>query len=340
MILGNKQLLKPTFTEYGYKYIRIQGYDAAGTSLSSLRLGVSDFRLYSGANQTGSVEPSTNLTSSTSQAGLVTSEGYAFTDRPAWKAADGLYYNFWWSLSGTVAEDNWMQFYFENGIGFDIASLHIVTEYCSSSTQRAKVLASDTGAFAGEEVILATLTGFTTNEILATFDINVDENAIDYPSIDYGPQFSIRLQVVDLNGNPTANYIGIREVEIFTLANQAGTSYPSTMTQDDMGSGLLASAGYSYSATYAPYTAFDDFLASLWWSINGTVAADNWLQIQIPDISSVASMRVVQTYSLSATSQIKVYKSATGDFTGEEVLIATLTNPSTDATSKTYNFNT
>jgi len=97
------------------KYIRIRGVDANGSDTSD-RLAIADINFYTGAGQSGTVYPTTNLTSNTSETGIVVSAGHIYS--ATYDAFDAVQVNttvqMWWALS-TSAANNWWQIEFEDG---------------------------------------------------------------------------------------------------------------------------------------------------------------------------------------------------------------------------------
>lgn len=134
-------------------YIRLQAQTTAGAN-TTLYVGITEIRFYTGQGQTGTAYPTTNLTSDTSETGIVVSAGYSqsATYLP-WKAADGLNYTNWWSLGISNAALNWWQIQFQSGTyptPPTIKSMRI--EWSNFQTTSFRIFTSSTGAFAGEQV--------------------------------------------------------------------------------------------------------------------------------------------------------------------------------------------
>ena len=96
------------------KYIRITGVDSTGSATAG-RLGIIDIIFYADKGQTGTSYPTTNLTSNTSETGIVISAGHSWSGYDPWKAADNTTGSatWWWAL-GTTAANNWWQIEFES----------------------------------------------------------------------------------------------------------------------------------------------------------------------------------------------------------------------------------
>tara|TARA_R110000824_G_scaffold70728_3_gene181381 strand:- start:806 stop:1651 length:846 start_codon:yes stop_codon:yes gene_type:complete len=135
------------------RFVRFRGVDSAGAD-SSDRLGIMELRLYTAAGQTGTEYPTTNLSSNTSETGIVTSQGHVYSATyAAWKACDGSTGTFAWLL-GTSAANNWWEIEFESATYPTIPIIKSLSYRASTNQQTdwVKIEGSDTGAFAGEEV--------------------------------------------------------------------------------------------------------------------------------------------------------------------------------------------
>lgn len=135
-------------------YIRILLQSAAGTNTTSYA-GINDIRFYTGPGQTGTAYPTTNLTSNTSETGIAVSAGFSYSaSYQPWHAADNnTSSTFWWSLTVGNASLNWWQLQFQPGTyptPPTIKSMRVI--FSNSITSAFRILTSDTGAFAGEQV--------------------------------------------------------------------------------------------------------------------------------------------------------------------------------------------
>ena len=98
------------------QYLRIRGVTSDGSDTNN-RLAINDVNFYTGSGQSGTVYPTTNLTSATSETGIAITAGHTFSDTYAvWKAADVVLpgRTFWWAL-GTNAANNYWEIEFETG---------------------------------------------------------------------------------------------------------------------------------------------------------------------------------------------------------------------------------
>ena len=133
-------------------YIRIRGVTSSGSNTSS-PLAIEDIRFFDGSGQSGTEYPTTNLTSSTSETGIVTSAGQIFNSTyDDWKAADNSTITMWWALA-TSAANNWWQIQFESSTyatAPEIKSMQIRFDG-QTSCSFFSIAGSDTGSFSGEE---------------------------------------------------------------------------------------------------------------------------------------------------------------------------------------------
>ena len=132
----------------------------------------------------------------------------------------------------------------------------------------------------------------------------------------------LRIRGVTSVGADTSARLAIEDLRFWTAAGGTGTKYPTTnLTSDTSETGIVVSAGHSYSATYAPWKACDSSVSSMWWAL-GTSAANNWWQIQwesgtystIPIIKSM----VIRFDGQTDASFFSLKGSNTGAFSGEE----------------------
>ena len=156
-----------------FKYIRVYGLDSSGDrGLNHTQNAmVSDIQLFTGANFTGTQVTGTGNpagqanSSNTSIDDWEVSAGHEFNGYFAWEALDsgtGLSSS-WWSLSRTTSNENYIQIKYNNqtdNAGSQYAtdadlpltrSLRVFTR-TNGSCHSYEVYASNTGAFAGEEV--------------------------------------------------------------------------------------------------------------------------------------------------------------------------------------------
>lgn len=136
------------------RYIRVRGVTSAGAETNS-RLAINDIRFYSASSGGGTEYPTTNLTSNTSETGIVVSAGHSYSSNYApWKACDNPRNRgtMWWAL-GTNATNNWWQIHFESGTYTTtpvIKSLRVEFNGQTDATHFS-LEGSDNGNFSGEE---------------------------------------------------------------------------------------------------------------------------------------------------------------------------------------------
>ena len=97
------------------QYLRIRGVTSDGSDTSN-RIAINDVNFYTGSGQSGTVYPTTNLTSATSETGIAITAGHTYSATyDLWKAADQVSpRTFWWAL-GTNAANNYWEIEFETG---------------------------------------------------------------------------------------------------------------------------------------------------------------------------------------------------------------------------------
>jgi len=132
----------------------------------------------------------------------------------------------------------------------------------------------------------------------------------------------IRIRGVTSTGANTNLRLAIENLGFFTGATQTGTEYPTTaLTSETSETGIVISAGHTYSASYAAFKAADSSLLTMWWAL-GTSATNNWWQMQFetatyPTAPIIKSMMLRFDGQTSASS-FSIAGSDTGAFSGEE----------------------
>ena len=136
-----------------FRYFRIQGVDVNGNAVS-LHTGVRNWRYYSAASYGGTAYPS-NMTSDVLPTPFVAS-GYYYSPSGAYnpfKAFDSSANTWWWSLSVSSASLNHLTI----DMGSQTTMLSgKIRFYSGQSLRYFSIMASNTGAFSGEEVYLNT----------------------------------------------------------------------------------------------------------------------------------------------------------------------------------------
>lgn len=133
-----------------FRYFRIQGVDADGT-FNKLQTGVKDWRYYSALSYGGTKYPS-DMTTDALPTPFVAS-GYSFSSYSPFKAFDSSLTTWWWTLSVSTASLNHLTI--DMGAQTTMLSGRILF-YASHSQRHFSIMASNTGAFTGEEVFLNT----------------------------------------------------------------------------------------------------------------------------------------------------------------------------------------
>jgi len=133
-----------------FRYFRIQGVDINGAA-SSLHMGVRDWRYYTGASLGGTAYPSVMTTDSLPTPFVAS--GYQFGSYSPYKAFDIGISSWWWSLSVSSAALNHLTI--DMGAQTTMLSGRIMF-YSGQSLAYFTMMASNTGAFTGEQVYLNT----------------------------------------------------------------------------------------------------------------------------------------------------------------------------------------
>ena len=146
----------------------------------------------------------------------------------------------------------------------------------------------------------------------------------------------LRIRGVTSTGADTSSRLGIRNIRFYTAASQSGTSYPTTnLTSNTSETGIVISAGHTYSSTYAPWKACDSPSGNTFYWALGTSATNNWWQLQFttPTYNTIPIIKsIVYTTSNQDANYIKITGSDTGAFAGEETNYGVYYVPSASAT--------
>ena len=135
------------------RYVRIRAVTSTGANTTA-RLAIDNIQFFTGAGGTGTEYPTTNLTSNTSETGIVVSQGHQYSGSyAAWKAVDSNTTNSMAWLLGTSAANNWWQIHWESGTYATIPTIKSMKVRFDNNMQTYyfKIQGSDTGDFTGEE---------------------------------------------------------------------------------------------------------------------------------------------------------------------------------------------
>ena len=145
-----------------------------------------------------------------------------------------------------------------------------------------------------------------------------------------------RLQGVDSSGNNTNDKFFLLDVQFFTGLNKTGTEYPTADLTTDSGGGVNVTSGYEHSGTYADWKAFDNNAGTGHWTLGNSVANNNWLQIEFTGGSTnLQSIGIRSNTTYHDCDGLKLLGSNTGNFSGEEVTVVTITGNDTSSTTST-----
>ena len=151
-----------TVAEAKFQYWRIYGADQSGnaTTGSNKYVHLDEWELFEGTGQSGQVHTDVNLTSNTSDPSYKAARGHTQYNYPAYRAFDGATNSQAWTL-GASAANNWVELQFLVGgtsdyaTTADIPAISSMKVNCGSQwygNNYMLIVASTTGAFAGEEI--------------------------------------------------------------------------------------------------------------------------------------------------------------------------------------------
>lgn len=131
-----------------------------------------------------------------------------------------------------------------------------------------------------------------------------------------------RLQMTDASKNPVNAMVALGDFRLYTATGGGGTAYPSNMTSETTPTPYVVTKGYEY-GTYSAWKAMDgsgSSANSMWWTLSNSVAADNWIQIDLGSSIDFPSgeCQITTTGGWTSANYAVLYGSNTGDFTGEE----------------------
>lgn len=149
-----------------------------------------------------------------------------------------------------------------------------------------------------------------------------------------------RFQTYTSGGSVSTQKAYIGDIRLFTLANSGGTEYPTTsLTSNTSESGITLSSGYQHSSGYAPWKVGDVHTYTGFWTIGNTTAANAWVQIEFATATTLGSITVTTNASFTDATNIKVFGSNTGNFSGEEIEVADFSGVGTGSNLITFSQN-
>ncbi len=149
-----------------------------------------------------------------------------------------------------------------------------------------------------------------------------------------------RFQSYTSTGSASSAKMYVGDIQLFTLANRGGTEYPTTsLTSNTSESGITLSSGYQHSSTYAPWKVGDVHTYTGWWTIGNGTAANAWVQIEFATATTLGSITVTTNRSFTDATNIKVFGSNTGNFSGEEIEVADFSGVGTGSNLQSFSQN-
>lgn len=183
-----------------------------------------------------------------------------------------------------------------------------------SDTLSGSMSFSDTNAATGTRTVTVKAQEFGDNIQSAAATATFDKVTIQ--------NHYIRIRGVTSSGANTSARLAIEDLGFFTGVGQTGTEYPTTsLTSNTSETGIVVSAGHTYSSSYAEWKAVDSSTLTMWWAL-GTNATNNWWQIQFetatyPTAPEIKSMKIRFDGQTDA-GYFNISGSDTGAFNGEE----------------------
>ena len=128
----------------------------------------------------------------------------------------------------------------------------------------------------------------------------------------------------------------LRELSFNTAADGTGTEYPSSdMTANNAPSPYVASASYEHSGgSYPAWKAFDGNVNGSWWTLGSSGGTTDYIQIDLGSSFNTNLNRIDININPSyPATGFTIYGSANGNFSGEQVIVATVVGRDVDANS-------
>ncbi len=175
----------------------------------------------------------------------------------------------------------------------------------------------------GADKLVVNASGVEVDDVLTTRGLTVTQQSKGITAFNYR-----YIRVTDFTFSGSSG-VYIKNLRFNTAADGSGTSYPSDMTADNAPSPYVASAVGTYSATYDPWKAFDSGSTSGWWNL-GSPQTTDYLQIDLGSTFNTNLNRIDISISTSySATGFSIKGSTNGNFSGEEVTIATITDNDT-----------
>ena len=178
-------------------------------------------------------------------------------------------------------------------------------------------------------VIAADVGKFRSTTTTATFEVTATRN------------FRVwRFQTYTSAGAATKDKMYLGDVRLFTAANSGGTEYPSTsLTSNTSESNLTLSSGYEHSSGYAAWKAGDVHNYTGYWTIGNNTAANSWMQFAFSSATTLQSITITTNATYTDATNIKVFGSNTGSFSGEEIEVADFSGVGSGSGLQTFSQN-
>ena len=146
-----------------------------------------------------------------------------------------------------------------------------------------------------------------------------------------------RIISLESGGSNSSKRMALAELRLFAGFNQGSTEYPTSAMTSNSGPSPYSVTGGEYSSSYAKWKIFDKSDSSWFWNLGATTST-NWVEFDNGTAVSVksASLRFYKNFNDAV--RIDIEGSNTGNFSGEEAQVLSLTSIPTGTGYETVNF--
>jgi len=131
----------------------------------------------------------------------------------------------------------------------------------------------------------------------------------------------------ETNGTASSKRMALSELRLFSGTNQSGTEYPTNGMTSNSGPSPYTVTGHEYSSSYPKWKLFDKNDATWFWNL-GATTSNNWIVFDNGSHVTTLSGSLRYYTSFNDSVRVDIEGSTTGNFSGEETLLFTVTQPS------------
>ena len=121
--------------------------------------------------------------------------------------------------------------------------------------------------------------------------------------------------------------MALAELKLFSGTNQSGTEYPTNAMTSNSGPSPYTVTGREYSSSYPKWKLFDKNDSTWFWNL-GATTSNNWIVFDNGSHVTTLSGSLRYYTSFNDSVRVDIEGSTTGNFSGEETLLFTVTQPS------------